>query len=77
MKLSMKVKEFVEFLSKFDGEQEVILLNIDRLGHDDEVNPFDLNRGYHRNEYMEEIQLENPTEKCKTPCCVITFHGGM
>lgn len=77
----MKVKEVKEFLSQFKDDEEVVLLNIDRKGHDDAINHYSLIKMfayYNQHGEVEDVEFEKSTlyGPYKTPCCVIKFQGG-
>jgi hypothetical protein len=74
----MKVKDIVKkLLEKFDGEQEVVLLNEDRMGHDDAVLDFGLQYGFGNDEKCSDnVRLDEPEDDCSIPCCVIVCNAG-
>lgn len=59
----MKVKEAKELLNMFDDEQEIVVLNEDRLHHDDAVYGFSIVAGFsNRTQNIADVRLEEITE---------------
>lgn len=85
----MKVKDAKKMLAKFDDEQEIVLLDEARMGHDDAVLGFSIVAGFMNDENDDDVRLEkveaqgldeddeNYDEEFEasftTPCCVISF----
>ena len=85
----MKVKDVKKMLGKFDDEQEIVLLDEARIGHDDAVLGFSIVAGFMNDENDDDVRLEkveaqgldeddeNYDEEFEssftTSCCVISF----
>jgi hypothetical protein len=83
----MKVKTLKKFLEQFTDDQEVLILDEARLGHDDAIHDPGLEFGY-TDECGEDVRLEkSDDDDCPDdeeedddfqgdltiPCCLLTF----
>jgi len=75
----MKVKQVKDMLNGHPDDQEVILLDEARMGHDDAVLGFTIKKGLGDGENIYDIRLvgkdldEEEKATFTVPCCVISF----